>query len=1326
MSHGEQPDLEVIDEFNTSQVAEDTTRETLSPRQNLSPRVTSPLVNLNPPTSTPGSVSFADPIASFQEAEQDAAAAAPTMAAHPTSPFATSPSHLTPSRANNPPPIQPTPTKTAIISRAPFIFGRFDSSSSASPDLSRNRPQSQQQRRPIPLAIDAVASNMIILQQDALRNLITAIKSFPQYIFNNQNVENHEYIAPHEQSDRPRADRLIDFYYSLYQGGFQHFDKETFSILHTYLDSCATIFDTLLNPQDKTFSKQIRLLTVAIAFGIDRALTSLKLNDKLLTDFIYTPQDAQHTHIYDKPELIRKIPLIPTARDIYVQYFRTDYPDFTNVDFIPVTGIRGTTNLPVIHHSFNTPLLRDDPEPRRIFQFPDVTSTQQQQTQQRSSTFHPHQDSPRQHQKENGTPRSVPLQKDYYQPTDSDDPRQDDRRRPQGQSTQQYRTEIIHVPIGPRDSECQTDDEPPQQISKINTYIGKPRKSYRLPSCDSPEHHSSSSSSESDYDPRQSRTPLDLTPVEHAYGQRLSSAGKLHRSEYKLKARQSAVINSLKKNLERLGLSRDQQNSILATSIGIAQSINALTKEGQKLQQPEIIPPSPPPSDIDLRVNAFDYNINGLSPEEILGTRFAKLKFPNETSRLQTMRAIFQKVVDDPSTPNYNKRIALGQLGQFDHTKFAKNEFEHHYTRTLSRLDNHPDPDIIPPPLMGNNSLDGRTLKTLQTRLGMEDRVSFDDITTSLFKSILTTVSSVLSAARVTDSEAYALMKRITKGNSYETVQIHEISLKNPFKDYWIAIQKLHKNSCNTTEYKKKLKAIMTNMNPDRVDRTLNEIMIYTHKIHEKEIDPKYRQLLTQRECLRYFRFFIKLHFAPYFSQINTCFTEKLRQLALENDDVTYTNENIYHPGTVQTYLEVACDILSQIDDDIFPKSTREKTANIFAVNPAEHPQELQQTKNEPNRQNTQQSNQQVVPYQQGQQRQYQPRQQNQRDDRRTPGPRPPSRFNNQQRPQSRAVTPYRPNYNCHLCNRRGHGYRECRTYPNEERGPSYCDNCGGAHKGECRTFNRAGTPGPRNNQRQQDQQQNRSMTPYQRKAQMSYIEHQQPLQDTPFHQNQVAYIQPQPIQHQQQPPQPGNPYQQNYSQQPLQRYQPNYQPRNDGFNPSSFIPYDQQMRTNQQYRQYRPRSQGGFHNNNDNRRPRSQNGYRNIQRPYDDRNQRYNQYRGPSRSQSRNGDRLTPGPGGYRRPFFRNQYNGNNPNYEPIRPRQYNNNQQQPYQNGFQRNYNRQPDPPQHQQEKQEYPHNKNVIGNAGTQPIPIQARLAAIANETYDQQNHHQEHQQ
>lgn len=47
-------------------------------------------------------------------------------------------------------------------------------------------------------------------------------------------------------------------------------------------------------------------------------------------------------------------------------------------------------------------------------------------------------------------------------------------------------------------------------------------------------------------------------------------------------------------------------------------------KKARKHQHTTVRPMSPPPSDLDLRVNSFNYSLTGITPEEILGKRFFK------------------------------------------------------------------------------------------------------------------------------------------------------------------------------------------------------------------------------------------------------------------------------------------------------------------------------------------------------------------------------------------------------------------------------------------------------------------------------------------------------------------------------------------------------------------------------------------------------------------------------------------------------------------------------------------------------------------------------
>ena len=936
---------------------------------------------------------------------------------------------------------------TANIADAPAATSPAGSTTSASPHTSPtktinpglkpsiiNRRATKSSTIPVGLNISAAEANQKVIQSYAIDKLIKLIKIEGSQIFRDPRIEKIKYFP----DSHKRGPLLVKFFNSVLPGGFINFDKQTNDILQNYLDTCATVFDVVLQRHEKQFfSTQIRLLIIAVAFGIDRALTSLKFKDKLFHHFHTSPQDDYHQHIYDKPELLQRAPNLVIARDYYFDYFRIDgFNPFNNGENVPIFGPI-TTYTPVVHHSFSTPVpeqefqtsffedIQDNPEHLIKYQEPASSDTDQDVNMYRPSTH-----------KQNKREPS---------PSDSDD---NYRRQPSGRSSRQYYQERPPSRTQSRSSYRPCDIDP-RASSRYSTR--------RTPS---PEYDSDS---EEDYDPKTPRTPLqqDLTRNYHS---RLSTAGHVYDKDHamvKRKSRKSSFISAIAREIQQMGLPEEQRNSIMGTSLGIAHSINAFTKEGQKQQRDTYRVISPPPSDLDLRPHSFDYDSKGYTPEEILGKRFSKLRFPSEAVRQSTMKSIFQTVADDPDAPVYTKKIANSQLGQIDNPNITKQEIQHFLSKTISRLDNHHDPDIIPPPELGENNLDGRVLKTLQTRLGIDDRLSFDDMTSGLFKSTLRNLASIITNAGLREEEAYALMRRITKGTSQTTVEINEFEHQLPFKDYWITIQKTHRQSNNTEEFKTKLSKLLASERVDNFHKALNQIMIYTFKIFEKEVDPCYRRLLIQRECLKNFRTFLRRLYAPYFSQINTCFADKLRQMALEENDPSYTNENIYHQRKTQIFLEVACEVLSQHEPDEQPR-VRQPRQGVYAI----AQQENHHQKNQEDQRDHQPRRQQ----QQEHQRNFRTSNQNQEN-------RPTSRANNQfqGRPPSRSATPNRrPSYNCHLCNRQGHSFRQCNTYPNEERGPSFCEFCGGSHKSECKTKGRK-----KISNIAIDQQPNRSSTPY-------------------------------------------------------------------------------------------------------------------------------------------------------------------------------------------------------------------------------------------------------
>ena len=817
-------------------------------------------------------------------------------------------------------------------------------------------------------------------------------------------------------------------------------------------------------------------------------------------------------------------------------------------------------------------------------------------------------------------------------------------------------------------------------------------------------------------------SPSHFRKQENAYyNEPLSREGFVHNNTqaYRMTpVRTSGLLDSTYHNLTNLGYSEDQVKNILGTSVGVAQSISSLLDEKKRQNRTIVKPIPPPPKNQDFRIRSFDYRRDGTTVQEILGNRFCHTRFPTDAIRLQVMREILQAVVMDQLSSVQAYKIALAQLAEIDVPQVRQQEIQHCLATSL--LEHTDDPDIIPPPILGHNNLGGETIKTFINRITSDKDFNMENLTGGAFKNFLNNLSSIISNAGLRESEAYQLLRKATTGLSLDAVNSAEFEHKIPFSDFWISMQKTHKRASSTRDYEKRLKQILNESKVENIENTLKEIIIFNEKIHAREPDPNVRKFLCQRNTLKDLRHYIRKHYSSFISQINTLFMNKLKQHALQKNDPTLPNENIYHAGKTHLFHEIACDVLSDKDpDDQFYKPStqpapRQNHTYVNATNASFDLQdkEDQEQQHPPqghfnraatpgfNRQQgyTNYNQENRGPSRNGNFRQNdrRPQDQDQRPYSRQNGRQ--SGFGNNIRRQQR-----KPNFKCHLCNILGHSYRECRKYKEQqEEDPSknqnFCNQCGGKHKGPCRSTIRGQTPHPA----QQGQPQER------------------PQQ----HMN-VASVNINPVTDQPPP-----------MVQPQQQQQDFQQPRN--FTPGLYNQGNYRNFTPGPYNNNKPYFRRPYDQNYNNR-PRSQNGSRNYQNRY--RNDRNQDFRPQQRYNDRNDGRRSGygnrynGQNGYNRSYSRNQYYGNRDQgqYTDYRQRQsYRNNTQDdgpPHQydrstsrNGktYQQNIddlaNTLNTVRQHQQhEKQQ------GLGNDGFQAVHPSVHLAAI--DTDQQFNDHQQ---
>ena len=197
------------------------------------------------------------------------------------------------------------------------------------------------------------------------------------------------------------------------------------------------------------------------------------------------------------------------------------------------------------------------------------------------------------------------------------------------------------------------------------------------------------------------------------------------------------------------------------------------------------------------RVDSFNYNINGRTAEDILGSRFNSTYFESEGARLATMKAIFQKVVDDPYCSPLAKAIALEKLGKFDPSQEYSNNILMSTISTMGALADPTagllwtdDSDKVDPPLLGHLTMsDPAITKELFFHLGMQAGEKYRPGTSKRpLRFYLQGVATRITNQKLCRDSAYSLLLTLLEGDLYDEV----FRMQNqgvPFEETWSYIQ---------------------------------------------------------------------------------------------------------------------------------------------------------------------------------------------------------------------------------------------------------------------------------------------------------------------------------------------------------------------------------------------------------------------------------------------------------------------------------------------------------------------------------------------------------
>ena len=1264
------------------------------------------------------------------QARADALAQAQAQAQPPTQSQTQSPTKTLP-RTQDLAQQQQTRPLSPIIKNPNLKIDRRSGINVQVPDDGTSTPVGQNKA---PSKSSFTANDPFISPVELIDNLVVGLrdKAGP-IIFQSDRFLNMKYLHP--SAERPH--QLYTTFEQLFTASMKNFTRDARIIISAYLDSCAQVFDSVADQQDKkNLFLLIKFLAIAIQYGPDRALRSLQTRDNLLLNNTRSRDqndDLYNSIMFEKGDISTRIPALQPARRQYYQNFRFD--GFNPFQLYQITSVgledpfsQASSNTIENPHSQVDPRHQqgsffagngngskaqvpvNNPVKEAPYQGEDRRNLQQQQqvpvsiSSVTSSVLTG--TVPKHHQQQQQQPRQQQQTQQQMRPQQQQRPQQQVLQQPQQGvlSLQQARQEqevirriqqqfqqqleeqnransrSYYANLGPASADEQrginvygtdTDDDQFQQPipsrpssrsdSRGNQYHPAPptmaswhqrKKSLIISDSEDDSDYSrqldnnsrmSNSSrrinfsrqnfvyqTDDDYtdDPYDacSPDPPPVTPMHFDsrenpyYDQPLSKTGFIQsgrRSYRTTPQKKTGILGSAFLNLTGMGYSQQEAERILSTSVGVAQSISSLLDEKKQHNKSIIKHIPPPPSDQDFRLRSFDYKRDGTTPEEILGRRFRHTRFPSDAIRLQVMKEIFQAVVMDQLSSVQAYKIAQAQLANIDVPKIRKQEIQQCLATSMRGPED--DEDLIPPPLLGSNALDGPVLKTVQTRILLDKTFDMNNLSRGAFRSFLTNLSSVISNAGLREEEAYALLRQVTTGATKALTESSEFEHRLPFAEYWVSLQKTQRRSSSTKQYEKQLDQILKGARTENVEAALNDIVILNEKIHARETDASVRKFLCQRKTLKDLRFYIRKHYPSYISQINTLFTNKLVLLECQKNIKNFTNENLYHPGKTFAFLEIACEILAFADPDeqlTKPQQPAQRPNTYVHATSASPVMDGSEQGEQPRRPNTRPQTPAYPPN----------RGPNNYDRAPSRGgnfnQRPPSRGPGYSRPNDGRRSGFgnrKPNFSCLLCNYPGHSYRECRTYKEQQQTDikqfktnPFCNRCGGKHQGQCNTRVKGRLPHEEGPQQQQDQASHQHHT-----MNVASINAAPPVEQRP----QTPVI---PQQMQSQPQQQGYPPQRNYTPGPYNN-QGNYRNQTPG-------PYRQDDRQN--YRQpynpnYRPRSGFGQRRYNDyqDRKPRYYNqdgrrsGYDNRgynRDRYDDRDRRYPRQDGNSNYRQR------------------------------------------------------------------------------------------------------------
>ena len=508
----------------------------------------------------------------------------------------------------------------------------------------------------------------------------------------------------------------------------------------------------------------------------------------------------------------------------------------------------------------------------------------------------------------------------------------------------------------------------------------------------------------------------------------------------------------------------------------------------------------------DLSIQSFDFNINGTSPEDILGPRFLRTVFVDDVSRLETMRAILQYIVDHPGCHFPTKGIVLNMLGHFD---ISRNQRANIALSTLQTMGAISSPHglglnedaLITPPLLGTRFSYGTHLsKGVFGALGLstDDKFCIENPDTKPLDLYLPSLKRIIENEQLCSDSAFTLLLSVLKGDCFDEVHAHMREGSRTFEEVWVSLQKTCSRALRTGGLEKAIQDILSKP-PTCVPAALSRIQNIRSKMFAHIPNKAFRRLKISdavfNDCQRLVRTYLPFESVPIDISFRTkkmAYNEEVRLKTLQG----IPSDQIKPFDDAQVFKETICDHLaSEAGGSPFPQmiiqnqpgfpkkltiseiDVKPILKNIASMPTQDQDLSQQSTHSEadqnergraPSRSRSQGSNHNGSRSGSGQSfdSRRPPRQQNQGYNN--------GGYNNNFRPRysSGGRTPmYIPEIasgmigerSCYLCKQTGHHSYHCTLYPGDliRDGPP-CPQCGAFHSSPCKSQMRGITEQPR------------------------------------------------------------------------------------------------------------------------------------------------------------------------------------------------------------------------------------------------------------------------